>query len=149
MNGLYKRSRGSLSIRSSLGDRGKEILEGEGDGVERKVNRTPKATGLKFVRCRVNVTSVADVIKPRLVTFTKQHRDPGSGPPTDATNNRKYFSNFTSTWLANRQWLFWHANHGAYSNPDTQLDAQSKDFGAVSQPCLTRGLISSVAQAMP
>ena len=112
MNGLYKRSRGSLSIRSSLGDRGKDILEGEGDGVERKVNRTPKATGLKFVRCRVNVTSVADVIKPRLVTFTKQHRDPGSGPPTDATNNPEVLFEFhfnligksTMAFLTRQSW---------------------------------------------
>lgn len=48
MNGLYKRSRSSLSIRSSLGNRGKEVLEGEGDGEGRKVNGTPKGNRSKI-----------------------------------------------------------------------------------------------------
>ena len=48
MNGLYKRSRSSLSIRSSLGDRGKKMLEGEGDGEGRKVNGTPKGNRSKI-----------------------------------------------------------------------------------------------------
>ena len=47
MKGLYKRLRGSLSIRASLGERGKKILEGEGDGEGRKVNGTPKGNGSK------------------------------------------------------------------------------------------------------
>ena len=38
-----------------------------------------------------------------------------------------------SSCLANRLWHFSQANHGAYSNPDTKLGAQNKDFGAVSQ----------------
>ena len=33
---------------------------------------------------------------------------------------------------------FWQANHGAYSNPGTQVEAQNKDFGAVSQMDFTR-----------
>ena len=56
LNGLYKRLRSSLSIRSSLGDRGKEILEGEGDGEGRKVNGTPKGNRSKIrpVPCERN-----------------------------------------------------------------------------------------------
>ena len=48
-------------------------------------------------------------------------------------NYRKYFSNFPSTWLADRQWPYQQANHSAYSNPGTQVGTQNKDFGAVSQ----------------
>ena len=48
-------------------------------------------------------------------------------------NYQKGISNFLSHWLANRQWLYWQVNHGAYSNPCTQVGAQSKDLGAVSQ----------------
>ena len=32
------------------------------------------------------------------------------------------------------------ANHGAYSNPGTQVRAQNKDFGAFSQTDVTRSL---------
>ena len=32
------------------------------------------------------------------------------------------------------------ANHGAYSNPGTQVRAQNKDFGAFAQTDLTRSL---------
>ena len=35
--------------------------------------------------------------------------------------------------------LFEKANHGAYSNPGTQLGVQNKDFGAASQTDLTGG----------
>ena len=38
-----------------------------------------------------------------------------------------------SSCLANRLWHFSQTNHGAYSNPDTQLGAQNKDFCAVWQ----------------
>ena len=31
-----------------------------------------------------------------------------------------------------------NGNHGAYSNPGTQVETQNKDFGAVSQTDLTR-----------
>ena len=72
MKGLYKRLRGSLSIRASLGERGKKILEGRGTGRGERLTEHLRATGLKFVRCRVDVTRVADRIKPRLVTFSKQ-----------------------------------------------------------------------------
>ena len=37
-----------------------------------------------------------------------------------------------------RQWLFFQANHSAYSNPGTQERAQNKDYSAVSQTDLTR-----------
>ena len=53
-----------------------------------------------------------------------------SGPPTD--------SNFLSTLLANREWHFKQANHGAHANPGTQVRAWNKDFGAVSQTDLPR-----------
>ena len=33
---------------------------------------------------------------------------------------------------------FWGANHGAYSNPGTQVEVQNKDFGGVLQMDLTR-----------
>ena len=35
-------------------------------------------------------------------------------------------------------WIFWGANHGAYSNPGTQVEAQDKDLGGVLQMDLTR-----------
>ena len=56
MNGPYKCLRGSLSIRSSLGDRGQEILEGEGVGEGRKVNGTPKGnrSTIRPVPCERN-----------------------------------------------------------------------------------------------
>lgn len=41
--------------------------------------------------------------------------------------------------------FFEHTNHGAYSNPDTQVKAQNKDFSIVSQKDLT--LVWSVTQA--
>lgn len=41
------------------------------------------------------------------------------------------------------------ANNDAYSNPGTQLLAQNKDFSAGWQTDETRGLVSSVAQAIP
>ena len=50
-------------------------------------------------------------------------RNPSSGPPTDSKNYQKCVSKFYSTWLANRQWLYNRANHGAYSNPGTQFGA--------------------------
>ena len=49
MNGLHKRSRSSLSITSSLGNREKEMLEGEGDGEGRKINGTPKGNRSKIL----------------------------------------------------------------------------------------------------
>ena len=45
----------------------------------------------------------ADVIYARLVTSA---RLPCSGPLTDSTNHGNCVSNFPSTWLAIRQWLF-------------------------------------------
>ena len=45
-----------------------------------------------------NLASVADVLKPRLVTSAKQYRDPCSLPPTDSTNYRKCVSSFHSSW---------------------------------------------------
>ena len=57
--------------------------------------------------------------------------------------------NFPSTWLANRQWPFQQANHGAYSNPGTQVGTQKTNFGAVSQTDLTGSLVSSVTQDSP
>lgn len=36
--------------------------------------------------------------------------------------------------MANQQWLFKQANHGAlYTNPDIQVEAQNKDFVPGSQ----------------
>ena len=49
--------------------------------------------------------------------------------------------------LANGQWHFKQANHGAYSNPGTQEGALNKDFGDVSQTDLTINLVPSVAEA--
>ena len=49
--------------------------------------------------------------------------------------------------LANGQWHFKQANHGMFSNLDTQVGALNKDFGDVSQTDLTRNLVPSVAQA--
>ena len=88
---------------------------------------TPIVSGIPdsfSLRCRRNLT--------RLVTSAKQRRDPCSWPPTDSTNYRNRVSNFLSTWLANRQWLLKQADHGAYSNPGTQVGTQNKDFGAFS-----------------
>ena len=49
--------------------------------------------------------------------------------------------------LANGQWHFKQANHGAYSNSRTQVAAWNKDFGDVSQKDLTINLVPSVAEA--
>ena len=86
MKGLYKRLRGSLSIRASLGERGKKILEGEGDGEGRKVNGTPKGNGSKIrpVPCwrnprrRQNQTPVGNVFEAVTEILVPD-------PPTDAT----------------------------------------------------------------
>ena len=43
---------------------------------------------------------------------------------------------FPSTSWANRQWLFEKSNHGTYSNRDTQVAAQNKDFVADLQTLL-------------
>ena len=40
---------------------------------------------------------------------------------------------------------FWQANHGACSNPGTQVVTQNKEFGAGTHANLTRALISSFA----
>ena len=40
-----------------------------------------------------------------------------------------------------------HANHGAYSNPSTQVGIHNKDFGAVPQSGVTKKFVPSVAQA--
>ena len=45
----------------------------------------------------------------------------------------------TMTFLTGQSWR--------YSNPDTQVEAENKDFGASSQTDLTRSLVSSVKQA--
>ena len=71
-----------------------------------------------------------------------------SGSRTDSTNYKKSVSNFFNLdSLANGQWHFKQANHGAYSNPGTQVGALNKDFGDVSQTDLTRNLVLSMAQA--
>ena len=81
---------------------------------------------------RLNLTSVSNVCEavPRSLFYFR--------PPTDSTNYRKGVSNFLLIWLTNRQWLFEQANHGAYSNPGTQVGAHNKDFGTVSQTDVTR-----------
>ena len=102
----------------------------------------PKRTLFRWKRCIEGTTallaSVTDVLLSRLVTSAKQCRDPCSGPPMDSTNYWKCVSNFLSSWLGNRQCLFWQANHGTWSNPGTQVGPQNKDFGAVLQTDLTR-----------
>ena len=61
----------------------------------------------------------------------------------NSVNYRKmYILNFL------QQWLFLHANHGAYSNPGTQVGALSKDFCAVLfADTLGRELVLFVPQA--
>ena len=49
--------------------------------------------------------------------------------------------------LANGQWRFKQANHGTFSNLDTQVGALNKDFGDVSQTDLTVNLVPCVAEA--
>lgn len=49
--------------------------------------------------------------------------------------------------LANGQWCFKQANHGTFSNLDTQVGALNKDFGDVSQTDLTVNLVPCVAEA--
>ena len=80
--------------------------------------------------------------KTSAANTSKQRRYPCFGPPADSTNYRKWVSNFLSSWLANRQWLFQKANHGAYSNPGTQVEAQ----GCFTER-LNQSWVSSVAQA--
>ena len=67
-------------------------------------------------------------------------------PPTDSTNYRKCVSNFLSSWLANQQWDFWQANHEAYSNPGTQVEAQ-EGFRRAFADGLNQSLVPSVTQA--
>ena len=66
------------------------------------------------------------------LTSVQQRPYPCPRPPTDWTNYQKCVSIFLSSWLANQQWLFYLANHGAYSNPCTQVGVQNKDFSAVT-----------------
>ena len=47
----------------------------------------------------------------------------------DSTNNCKCTTNFPSTWLANRQWLFKQDNHGVYLNPGTQVGDPVQGLG--------------------
>ena len=47
----------------------------------------------------------------------------------DSMNNRKCTTNFPSTWLANRQWLFKQDNHGVYPNPGTQVGDPVQGLG--------------------
>ena len=44
---------------------------------------------------------------------------------------------------------FEQASHGAYSNPGTQVEAQNKAFGAVSQRDLNQKLISVCGAGYP
>ena len=46
--------------------------------------------------------------------------------PNDSMNYQKCVLKFPSTCLANRQWLFQQANHGAYSNPGTQWGSRTR-----------------------
>ena len=47
----------------------------------------------------------------------------------NSTNNSQCTTNFSSTWLANRQWLFKQDNHGIYPNPGTQIGGPVKGLG--------------------
>ena len=134
MNGPYKRSRGSLSIRSSLGDRGQEILDGKGNGEGRKVNGTPKGNRSKIrpVPCERNprrrhnqnpVGNVFEAVTEILVP------DPQRTQRLPEIRFEFHFNLIGKSTMA----CFGKANHGAYSNPGTQVGAQNKDFGAVSQ----------------
>ena len=62
----------------------------------------------------------------------KQRRYTCSGPQQTHKLWEVRFE-FLATCLENQIWLFEQANHGAYSNFGTQVGAQTKDFGAVSQ----------------
>ena len=111
---------------------------------------------------------IADVIKPRLVTFAKQRRYLCSGAPNGfnelpvtfqiplhldwtqlSTGNAFQITlhlDWTQLSTGNAFQIFlqpywqisYQANHGPYSNPGTQVGAQIKDFSAVSQTDLTR-----------
>ena len=77
-----------------------------------------------------------------------QGRGPGAGPPplflvqTEARRAEKIFFskglNDRASPLSQDLDPAPQAIHGAYPNPSTQMEAQSMDFGAVSQTDLTR-----------
>ena len=76
---------------------------------------------------RYNLNPVSNICKTAPV-------DLRSGPPTDSTNYHKYILNSCSVLfrLANWQWLFEQANHGAHSNPGTQVGTQNSGWSRPS-----------------
>ena len=85
---------------------------------------------INSLRCRSRL--------PMLVASAKRRWYPCSVPLTDSTYFWRCVAYFPLTWLANRQWIFSQAKHGAGSNPVTRVGAPNKGFGAVSHTDLTR-----------
>ena len=58
-----------------------------------------------------------------IVSSAKQHRDPCSGPSTDSKELRevRFGFPFNQIGQSNNGFFNTQANHGAYSNPGTQL----------------------------
>ena len=80
------------------------------------------------------------VTEPQLATSVKQRQDPFSGPQRiQQIIGSSFQISFHPDWQIHKG-FFKQANHGAYSNPGTQMGAQNKDFGAVLQTDLTRVL---------
>ena len=106
-----------------------------------KWRNNKESTSSCSLRGRRNLTSVSNVCEavPRSLFYFR--------PPTDWTKYRKGVSNFLLIWLANRRWLFEQANHGAYSNPGTQVGGPQQGFRHCFADGRNQSFVSSVGQA--
>ena len=83
------------------------------------------------LRRRRNIIRVSNVWKAAPIRLFRL------GPQRTQRNNGKVFGIIPSTWLENRQWLFYHTSHGAQVGKQNR-NLCDKDFGAVSQTSFTR-----------
>ena len=92
------------------------------------------------LRCRHNLTPVSSVcqLAPISLFWASQQ--------TQQITGNAFWISLQPDWQIDNG-IFEQANHSVYSIPGTQVRAQSKGFGAVSQMDSTRSLVPSVAQA--
>ena len=89
------------------------------------------------LRCRRNLITISDVCEAAARSLL--------WAPNRFNELTEEGFNFPSILIAKSTMAFQQANHGACSNPGTQLGSQNMDFGGVSQT--DQRLVSSVAQA--
>ena len=89
------------------------------------------------LRCRRNLITISDVCEAAARSLF--------WAPNRFNELTEVRFNFPSILIAKSTMAFQQANHGACSNPGTQLGSQNMDFGGVSQT--DQRLVSSVAQA--